>query len=192
MAIATRSSVAWLNNSRRLLGRRIHRTPSGARWWGLVRLLSHEIGLPLKSAARAADAVLGAGLEPNRLRFSASTDGAVVLQIDLERFHSTANALLAAAFAFARPGKRGRRPHAQHLLTSPGKTSTALGIRVENEPEKLERLAAQLRVIDARPRGIESGLPFIMDAATLRAVLRLALTTRSGDVDVFVVAKPEA
>jgi hypothetical protein len=146
----------------------------------------------LKSAARAADAVLGAGLEPNRLRFSASTDGAVVLQIDLERFHSTANALLAAAFAFARPGKRGRRPHAQHLLTSPGKTSTALGIRVENEPEKLERLAAQLRVIDARPRGIESGLPFIMDAATLRAVLRLALTTRSGDVDVFVVAKPEA
>lgn len=192
MAIATRSSVAWLNNSRRLLGRRVHRTPSGARWWGLVRLLSHEIGLPLKSAARAADAVLGAGLEPNRLRFSASTDGAVVLQIDLERFHSTANALLAAAFAFARPGKRGRRPHAQHLLTSPGKTSTALGIRVENEPEKLERLAAQLRVIDARPRGIESGLPFIMDAATLRAVLRLALTTRSGDVDVFVVAKPEA
>jgi hypothetical protein len=115
-----------------------------------------------------------------------------VLQIDLERFHSTANALLAAAFAFARPGKRGRRPHAQHLLTSSGKTSTALGIRVENEPEKLERLAAQLRVIDARPRGIESGLPFIMDAATLRAVLRLALTTRSGDVDVFVVAKPEA
>ncbi len=192
MAIATRSSVAWLNNSRRLLGRRIHRTPSGARWWGLVRLLSHEIGLPLKSAARAADAVLGAGLEPNRLRFSASTDGAVALQIDLERFHSTANALLAAAFAFARPGKRGRRPHAQHLLTSPGKTSTALGIRVENEPEKLERLAAQLRVIDARPRGIEGGLPFIMDAATLRAVLRLALTTRSGDVDVFVVAKPEA
>jgi hypothetical protein len=146
----------------------------------------------LKSAARAADAVLGAGLEPNRLRFSASTDGAVALQIDLERFHSTANALLAAAFAFARPGKRGRRPHAQHLLTSPGKTSTALGIRVENEPEKLERLAAQLRVIDACPRGIEGGLPFIMDAATLRAVLRLALTTRSGDVDVFVVAKPEA
>ena len=30
MAIATRSSVGWLNNSRRLLGRRIHRTPSGA------------------------------------------------------------------------------------------------------------------------------------------------------------------
>jgi hypothetical protein len=192
MALATRSSVAWLNNSGRLLRRRIHRTPSGARWWGLVRLLSHEIGLPLKSAARAADVVLGAGLEPNRLRFSSSTDGAVALQIDLERFHSTANALLAAAFAFARPGKRGRRPRAQHLLTSPGKTSTALGIRVENEPEKLEQLAAQLRVIDARPRGIEGGLPFIMDAATLRAVLRLALTTRSGDVDVFVVTKPEA
>lgn len=191
MVIATRSNIAWLNNSRRLLGRRIHRTPSGARWWGLVRQLNHEIGLPLKSAARAADAVLGAGLEPNRLRFAASTDGAVALQIDLERFHSTANALLAAAFAFARTGKRGRPPRARPSVTSPGKTSTALGIRVEDEQGKLERLAAQLRAIDARPRGIEGGLPFILDAATLRAVSRLALTTRSGDVDVFVVAKPE-
>jgi hypothetical protein len=71
-------------------------------------------------------------------------------------------------------------------VASPGKTSVALGIRVENDPDKLDRLAAQLRAIDARPRGIEVGLPFVMDAATLRAVPRLALTTRSGDVDVFV------
>jgi hypothetical protein len=192
MAIATRSNVAWLNNSRRILGRRIHRTPSGARWWGLVRLLNHEIGLPLKSAARAADAVLGAGLEPNRLRFSASADGAVALQIDLERFHSTANALLAAALAFARPGKRGRRPRGERSVRLPGRTSTALGIRVENEPTKLERLAAQLRDLDARPRGIDGDLPFIMDAVTLRAVAHLALATRAGDVDVIVVAEPEA
>jgi hypothetical protein len=146
----------------------------------------------LKSAARAADTALGARLEPNRLRFSASSDGAIALQIDLERFHSTANALLAAAFAFTAPTKRGRRPRAQPSETPPRESSTVLGIRVENDPEKLERLAVQLRAIDARPRGIESGLPFIMDAATLRAVVRLALTTRSGDVDVLVVAEPES
>jgi hypothetical protein len=192
MAIATRSSVVWLNNSRRILGRKIHRTPSGARWWGLVRLLDHEIGLPLRSAARAADAILGAGLESNRLRFSVSTDGSVALQIDLERFHSTANALLAAAFAFAPPGKRGRRPRVQAALMSAGKSAAALRIRIENEPERLEQLAAQLRAVDARPRGIEGGLPFIMDVATLRAVSRLALTTRSGDVDVQIVTGPDA
>jgi hypothetical protein len=191
LAIATRSSVAWLNNSRRLLGRKIHRTPSGARWWGLVRMLNHEIGLPLKSAALAADAVLGAGLETNRLRISASMDGAVALQLDLERFHSTANAMLASAFAFAPPAKRGRRPQVAAPTESAVETPAALRIRVEGTPEKLERLAVQLRAADARPRGIEGGLPFIMDAATLRAVSRLALMTRSGDLDVFVVADPE-
>src|SRR5689334_16887117 len=106
MAIATRADRNWLNNARRILGKRMHRTPSGARWWGMLRMLNHELGLPLKSAARVADLVLGASSAPHRVRLAATTDGAIALRIDLQRFHSTANACLSAAFAFGRP--RGR------------------------------------------------------------------------------------
>jgi hypothetical protein len=60
-------------------------------------------------------------------------------------------------------------------------------IRVEHESEKLERLSRQLREWSAYPRGIQPGLPFIMDAATLRAVTRLPLTTSRGDIDVRLV-----
>jgi hypothetical protein len=60
-------------------------------------------------------------------------------------------------------------------------------IRVESAPDKLERLSRQLREWNAYPRGIQPGLPFIMDAATLRAVTRLPLSTSRGDVDVRLV-----
>lgn len=190
MVVATNSSRAWLYNARRLLGRRLHRTPSGARWWGLVRMLNFDVGLPLKAASRVADAVFGRGFQSNRLRVSASADGAAALQLDLERFHSTANARLAAAFAFALPRTRGRPPRTRRTPAS--SVALPLRVRVESEPAKLDRLVAWLRQVDARPRGIERGLPFILDATTLRAVVRLALTTRDGDVDVLVVAPPRA
>jgi hypothetical protein len=64
-------------------------------------------------------------------------------------------------------------------------------IHVEREATKLDRLGQQLREWKAYPRGIEFGLPFIMDAATLRAVPRLALTTTKGDIDI-VVEIPDA
>src|ERR1019366_9371061 len=92
MAVATRSDRTWLNNARRLLARRMHRTPSGARWWGMLRMLNHELGLSLKSAAQVADLVLQVSTAPHRVRVAATADGAVALRIDLERFHSTANA----------------------------------------------------------------------------------------------------
>ena len=187
MAIATRSTRTWLNNARRLLARRMHRTPNGARWWGMVRILSHELGLPLKSAARVADLVLHTSPAPHRVRLAATSDGAIALRIDFERFHSTANASLAAAFAFGQPLARGRprKPRRRRPLIDA--FPSVWEIRVEREPAKLERLGRQLRDWGAYPRGIEPGLPFIMDAATLRAVPHLALTTSKGDIDVLLV-----
>src|SRR6185312_14254301 len=188
MAIATRSTRIWLNNARRILGRRLHRTPSGARWWGLVRMLNHELGLPLQSAARVADLVLGSPTVPARVRLAATADGAVALRIDLERFHSTANAAMASALAFgaARGRGRPRRPKPRRPLVDV--FPSVWEIQVEGDLAKLDRLARQLREWNAYPRGIEAGLPFIMDAATLRAVPRLALTTTKGDIDVVVVS----
>jgi hypothetical protein len=193
MAIATRSDRTWLNNARRLLARRMHRTPSGARWWGMVRMLNHELGLPLKSAATVADLVLQASAAaPHRVRIAGTVDGAIALRIDLERFHSTANAALAAAYAFGEGRARGRprKPPRRRPLIDV--FPNVWEIRVEREPAKLERLAVQLREWSAYPRGIEPGLPFMMDAATLRALPRLPLSSTKGDIDVFVVEVPDA
>jgi hypothetical protein len=155
-------------------------------------MLSHELGLPLKSAARVADLVLHGSAAPHRVRIAATSDGAVALRIDLERFHSTANALLSAAFAFGESRAPGRPPkprrHRPLMDVVPG----AREIRVEHESEKLERLSRQLREWSAYPRGIQPGLPFIMDAATLRAVTRLPLTTSRGDIDVRLVETGDA
>jgi len=192
MAIATRSNTTWLNNARRILARRMHRTPNGARWWGMVRMLNHELGLPLRSAARVADLVLQTSAEPHRVRIAATSDGAIALRIDLERFHSTANASLSAAFAFGQPRSRGRprKPSRRRPLIDV--FPSVWEIRVEREPSKLEKLGQQLRDWAAYPRGIEPGLPFIMDAATIRSVPRLAITTTKGDIDVLLVEIPDA
>lgn len=192
MAIATRSDRVWLNNARRLLKKRMHRTPSGARWWGMVRMLNHELGIPLKSAAKAADLVLQENSAPHRVRLPASADGAIAIRIDLERFHSTANALLAAAFAFGTARSRGRPRKPMRRRPLVDVFPTVWEIRVDRESAKLERLAHQLREWSAYPRGIEAGLPFIMDAATLRAVRRLALMTTKGEIDVIVGDGPDA
>ena len=192
MAIATRSSIAWLHNARRLLNKKLHRTPSGARWWGMVRMLHQELGIPLASAARAADLVLNPGAAPHRVRLPASLDGSVALRLDLERFHSTSNALLSAAYAFGAARKRGRPRKQKRRRPLVDDFPSAWLIRVERDPSRLERLAAQLREWEAYPRGIEPGLPFIMDAATLRAVPRLALMSTKGEIDVLVTDVPDA
>lgn len=158
----------------------------------MVRMLNHELGLPLRSAARVADLVLVSPGAPARVRVAATSDGAVALRIDLERFHSTANAAVAAAFAFGRPRGRGRPPKPRPRRPLIDVFSSVWEIRVERDIAKLERLSRQLREWNAYPRGIEAGLPFIMDAATLRAVPHLALTTSKGDIDVVLVEVPDA
>lgn len=158
----------------------------------MVRMLNHELGLPLKSAAKVADLVLHPSAAPHRVRLAATSDGAIALRIDLERFHSTANASLSAAFAFGKPRGRGRPPKPRRRRPLVDVFPSVWEIRIDRDADKLERLGQQLRDWNAYPRGIERGHPFIMDAATLRAVPRLALTTTKGDIDVVVVDVPDA
>lgn len=190
LAIASRSSVTWLSNSSRILKRRLHRTPHGARWWGLVRMFNAEVGVSLASAAKAADAALGSAHSVHRVRLSASVDQTIVLTVDLARFHSTANAALAAALTFALPKRRGRpRRSFESAKPRPDHLSEVWTIRVDDTAESLDRLALHLREWNAYPRGIERGLPFIMDAATLRAVPTMALDSDKGPVDVMVTSR---
>ena len=191
MCLAVRTDKAWLFNSARLLKKRVHRTPSGARWWGMVRVLNREIGIPLKRAGQAADAILTSRVATNRIRIAATTDGGVALTVDLTRFHSTANAALAAALAFGRSRARGR-PRKRSVSEADGAgNGRPVAVRIRNHPAELEEWAATLRGWNAYPRGIQPDLDFFMDAATLRAVPRLALTTDRGDVDVELLSSTD-
>jgi len=60
-----------------------------------------------------------------------------------------------------------------------------LDILCDDSPANLERLAGLLASWHAYPRGIEPGLPFIMDAQTLRGVTLLTLVTDRGLLDLL-------
>lgn len=60
-----------------------------------------------------------------------------------------------------------------------------LDICYDPEPENCERLAATLASWNAYPRGVEPGLPFIMDARTLHLTPVLTLITNRGRLDVM-------
>ena len=51
------------------------------------------------------------------------------------------------------------------------------------EDENLERLAAALRVLDARLRGAASDVPFLLDARTLKAGDHFTFVTNAGALD---------
>ena len=53
------------------------------------------------------------------------------------------------------------------------------------DPATLAALATLLASWNGYPRGVEPGLPFIMDARTLRAAPTLTLSTSEGDLDVL-------
>ena len=60
-----------------------------------------------------------------------------------------------------------------------------LDICYDAEAVNIGALASVLAGWKAYPRGIEEGLPFIMDERTLRNAPILTLTTREGDIDVM-------
>lgn len=60
-----------------------------------------------------------------------------------------------------------------------------LDICYARDPRNLERLAAVLRSQDATLRGAPAGLPFRLDAATLRNGDSFTLTTQLGDLDIL-------
>lgn len=87
--------------------------------------------------------------------------------------------LTEARIAFVVVGGVAARTHGSTRLTED------LDICYSREPENLDRLAPLLASWHAYPRGIEPGLPFIMDRRTLDQVAVLTLTTDRGDIDLL-------
>lgn len=69
--------------------------------------------------------------------------------------------------------------HGSLLLTND------LDVCYSREPSNLERLAAALQSVKTRLRNAPEGLPFILDAETLKRGLNFTFTTAIGDLDLL-------
>ena len=110
----------WVENTARLLGLSLVYSQNEARWIGLVRILSHEIGLTLARSAELATEALHKPPSARAVRLGASESSTAEIVLDLARYHSGHNAALSAALALSGPRKRGRPPAAtRHARRSP-------------------------------------------------------------------------
>jgi|SRR5450759_16457 hypothetical protein len=107
-AIAARADVKWILNSSALLGRRVRHTPADSRWWGLVRLLTESLALPLQAAAEAATKSLRMRSEAGRVTVMGDPSQSASLLIDLPRYESIFLANLSRALVQETPRRRGR------------------------------------------------------------------------------------
>jgi hypothetical protein len=108
VAVAARADVKWIRNSSALLGRRVRRTPADSRWWGLVRLLTESLALPLQVAAEAATRSIGTRSEGVRITVMADPSQSASLLIDLPRYESIFLGNLSRALVLETPRRRGR------------------------------------------------------------------------------------
>jgi hypothetical protein len=95
----------------------------------------------------------------------------------------TVRGLIDASIRFVVVGGFAAAAHGSAHLTDD------LDVCYDAAADNVERLARLLADWRAYPRGIEPGLPFIMDAQTLRLAPVLTLTTSQGLLDVMDVVK---
>jgi len=108
-AAAVGTDTKWLLNSAALLRRRIRYTTADARWWGLVRLLTASLGLPLESAADAATRCLRGGSSAAQIAI-ADPSGSAAVTVHMGRYQSVFLANLSRALVQETPKQRGRPP----------------------------------------------------------------------------------
>jgi hypothetical protein len=110
LAVASAADIKWITNSAALLRRRLRYNTSEARWWGFVRLLTEAIGLPLKTAAAAATALLGVTRSSTPVTVSADPSHSASIVVDLARYESIFLGNLSRARVHESPRRKGRPP----------------------------------------------------------------------------------
>jgi hypothetical protein len=73
------------------------------------------------------------------------------------------------------------------ILHGSARNTFDLDICFANDPDNLEALGSTLVGLQAQPRGVPESVPFVPDAASLKRIDVLALTTSAGDLDVLRV-----
>lgn len=90
-------------------------------------------------------------------------------------------ALVDAGVAFVLIGGVAGRLHGSPSLTRD------VDICYARQAENLERLASVLTSLEARLRGIDDDLPFLLNALTLKAGANFTFVTDHGDLDILAV-----
>jgi hypothetical protein len=109
-AVAAGADLKWMVNSAALLGRRIRYNRQQAKWWGLVWLLTEQLGVSLRAAAAASTVALRGGSSRAHVTAGADRSGSASLVVDLARYDSIFLANLSRALVHETPRRRGRPP----------------------------------------------------------------------------------
>jgi hypothetical protein len=112
-ALAVLADEKWVENTARLLHKRLRYTAEEARWLGLVRVLNQEVGLTLFRAAALTDEALRHPTDEASVVVGRPENGSAGVLIDLARFYSTYAAALSAALDLGGARRRGRRSSVQ-------------------------------------------------------------------------------
>jgi hypothetical protein len=94
-------------------------------------------------------------------------------------FRALLDALVAAQVEFVVIGGVAVVAHGHTRFTED------LDVCYRRTPENIERLAAALAPLKPSLRGAPSGLPFVLDARSIRSGLNFTLETQAGDVDLL-------
>jgi hypothetical protein len=108
-AVAAGADLKWIVNSAALLGRRLRYDRQQAKWWGLVWLLTGQLGLSLKAAAALTTVALRER-SSSQVTAGADPSGSASLIVDLARYDSIFLGNLSRALVHEIPRRRGRPP----------------------------------------------------------------------------------
>ena len=154
LATAAAAPTKWVLNSAALLGRRVPRTAAEARWWGLLRLLTESLGIPLQAAAGAATRSLSGGRSAGEIPVLADPSGSASVFVDLVRYQSTFLGNLSRALMLETPKRRGR-PSRSRALRGAADSARRYGVDLGLVRTALARTPAQrLEMLEANARFI--------------------------------------
>ncbi|MEO8575459.1 MAG: hypothetical protein ABI556_02105 [Gemmatimonadales bacterium] len=108
-AMAVMADEKWIENTGRLLNRRLNYSVAESVWLGLVRMLTQELQVPLNRAAELADEALGLPDGCTTGVVAERADGNTAIVIDMARFRSSHTAALSAALTLGGARRRGRQ-----------------------------------------------------------------------------------
>lgn len=124
-AQAVRADEKWVENAARALGHRLRYSTGEARWFGLIYVLTRDLGTSVQRAATLATAALQLDPTTRALRLRLSEHGEASVALDLARYHSAFAAAVSAALSHGGPRRAGRP-------TRPGRPVNALAAAAEH------------------------------------------------------------
>lgn len=160
-AVAAAAELKWIVNSAALLGRPLRYNRPQAKWWGLVWVLTEQLGLSLRAAAAASTAALAGGTSSASVHAGGDPSGSASLIVDIARYESIFLGNLSRALVHETPRRRGRPARrgmkgdalatAQHYGVDLGLVRSAIARTPAERLALLEKNAAFVRDMRRRP-----------------------------------------